>query len=258
MDESDPHAKLRHDFLERISAPDVIPVKYRNEPERLPDLVDRLDQICELRYSSKDPHFRTIVMATAKFAILAAAGISHEDRPFAEACSDYLDKRVALGPGRTPEMPPREIDNSLNEFRREYPSGKKTAFIVMRFVSSQAYSKVLEAIRTTLSEHGIVGLRADDKQYHDDLYYNILTYAYGCSFSVAVFERIETEEFNPNVSFEVGYAMAVGKQVCLLKDKTLQTLHTDLMGKLYREFDPHDPMTTIRDQLGRWISERIG
>lgn len=153
-------------------------------------------------------------------------------------------------------LPPREIEKSLQEFRRTFPSTQKTAFIIMRFSGTQAHSNVLEAIRTTLRDQGITGLRADDRQFHDDLLYNILTYVFGCTFSIAVFERIETDDFNPNVSFEVGYAMAIGKPVCLLKDRTLRTLQTDLIGKLYREFDPHDADTTIREQLGKWISER--
>ena len=67
--------------------------------------------------------------------------------------------------------------------------------------------------------------------------WNILTYIYGCRFGIAVFERIEDEAFNPNVALEVGYMMGLGKPVCYLKERTLRTLHTDLVGQLYSEFD---------------------
>ncbi|MCX5713215.1 MAG: hypothetical protein NT033_00025 [Candidatus Omnitrophica bacterium] len=89
------------------------------------------------------------------------------------------------------------------------------------------------------------GLRADDKCYHDDLFPNILTYLWGCSIGIAVFERLEADEFNPNVSLEVGYMRALGKPICLLKDKTLRTLQTDLIGKLYTPFDPQNPEGSI-------------
>ena len=78
----------------------------------------------------------------------------------------------------------------------------------------------------------------------------------GCGFGVAVFERIEAEQFNPNVSLEVGYMRALSKEVCLLKDKTLTTLQTDLLGKLYRQFDPQDPERTIPNELSRWLSDK--
>lgn len=103
---------------------------------------------------------------------------------------------------------------------------------------------------------GITAVRADDKQYHDDLLQNIQTYIYGCGFGIAVFERIEEENFNPNVSLEVGYMLALRKPVCLLKDKTLRTLHADLIGKLYRVFDPQDPLKTISSELSKWMKDK--
>ena len=63
---------------------------------------------------------------------------------------------------------------------------------------------IADAIKAALLPHGIVGLRADDKWYHQSLFPNVMTYMYGCGFGVAVFECIETEDFNPNVALEVG------------------------------------------------------
>ena len=48
----------------------------------------------------------------------------------------------------------------------------------------------------------------------------------------------------------------MGKPLCLLKDQTMTALHTDLMGKLYRQFDPHDPDGTIPPRLSRWLNDR--
>ena len=70
------------------------------------------------------------------------------------------------------------------------------------------------------------------------------------------FERIEEDDFNPNVSLEVGYLLAMQKPTCLLKDKTLRTLPTDLVGKLYKEFDPQRIDSTIPKQLKRWLTDR--
>ncbi len=41
---------------------------------------------------------------------------------------------------------------------------------------------------------------------------------------MAIYERIETQTYNPNVALEVGYLFAMRKPVCLLKDRTLDTL----------------------------------
>jgi hypothetical protein len=153
-------------------------------------------------------------------------------------------------------LPPIEIQQSLHRFRLDYPDASKVAFIMMKFGVTKAHTQIVKGISDALSSHGIVAVRADDKQYHDDLYYNIMTYLYGCGFGIAVFERIERDDFNPNVSLEVGYSLALGKEVCLLKDKTLPTLHTDLVGKLYRTFDPQDPISSISPELTKWMKDK--
>ena len=46
------------------------------------------------------------------------------------------------------------------------------------------------------------------------------------------------------------------KPVCLLKDKTLEALHTDLVGKLYRSFDALKPEDDIRRHLDKWLKDK--
>jgi len=79
---------------------------------------------------------------------------------------------------------------------------------------------------------------------------------YGCHFGIAVFDRIEADDFNPNVALEVGYMLALNKSVCLLKDRTLKALHADLVGRLYRHFDPQNILNTIPTELSKWMSDK--
>lgn len=151
--------------------------------------------------------------------------------------------------------PPIEIQTSLARFQADHPDPYRAAFILMKFSRTDAHRRIADAIKSALTPHGIDGLRADDKDYHEDLFYNVLTYLYGCGFGIAVFERIEEDDFNPNVSLEVGYLLALRKRICLLKDRTLKALQTDLIGKLYREFDPHDPLATIPAEISRWLAD---
>jgi hypothetical protein len=151
---------------------------------------------------------------------------------------------------------PPEISQSLMRFREDYPGGAVTAFLMMRFGQTRAHKEITTVIREVLSAHGIRGLRADDKYYHDDLFSNVRTYLHGCTFGIGVFERVEREDFNPNVSLEVGYLFGLGRDVCLLKDRTLQALHTDLTGRLYVGFDPQEPATTIPEPLTKWLADK--
>lgn len=151
---------------------------------------------------------------------------------------------------------PLEIAESLQRFQADYPDFRRNAFIMMKFGKTKGHDAIINAIKATLEKYSINALRADDKQYHDDLFPNVLTYIYGSRFGIAVFERLEEDDFNPNVSLEVGYMHALKKSVCLLKDKTLKTLHTDLVGKLYKIFDPQNPEATIPDELEKWLRDK--
>lgn len=154
------------------------------------------------------------------------------------------------------EEAPLHIRESLQRFRKDYPDPAAVAFILMQFRETRPHEQIVEAIKAGLAEHGITGVRADDKEYHEDLFPNVLTYMHGCGMGVAVFERIEEQVFNPNVSLEFGYMYAMRKPLCLLKDQPLTALHTDLVGKLYRSFDSYNPADTIPPQLSRWLTDR--
>jgi hypothetical protein len=154
------------------------------------------------------------------------------------------------------QQPPVEITKSLERFRSDFPDNTRLAFIMMQFGTSSTHEKILAAIKSALQAHNMVALRADERQYHDDLFYNILTYIYGTRFGIAVFERIEADTFNPNVSLEVGYMLGLGKSVCLLKERTLKMLNSDLVGKLYRPFDMQNPQKSIPPELFAWMDDK--
>jgi hypothetical protein len=152
----------------------------------------------------------------------------------------------------------RELDITpfMKEFIKDHPSNAEVGFVMMQYENTRAHKTILAMIKKTLEEVGLRGVRADDKQYSDDLLHNIRTYMHCCGFGIAVFERIEREDFNPNVSLEVGYMMALEKPVCLLKDKTLRSLHSDIVGRLYKNFDPQDIENTLPGELKKWLLDK--
>jgi nucleoside 2-deoxyribosyltransferase len=150
---------------------------------------------------------------------------------------------------------PTEVRQSLAHFKSQHPHPLRVAFLMMRLQDSAVHKTIHEVVKKTLAKNCMLALRADDHQFHKDLFWNVLTYIYGCGFGVAVFERIEEESFNPNVAFEVGYMMALGKPVCFLKERTLKALHTDLVGHLYRTFDAHRIEESMPPAIESWIAD---
>lgn len=149
-----------------------------------------------------------------------------------------------------------EIASGLEKFKTDYPTGSKTAFIVMQFGGTKLHGNIVACIKDILTKYNITALRADDKQYMDDLFPNVKVYMHACDFGIAVFDRITEDDFNPNVSLEVGYMLGMGKNVLLLKDKTLKFLPTDLTGKLYKEFDTTEIESTMPQQIEKWLLDK--
>jgi len=148
-----------------------------------------------------------------------------------------------------------QLRMEIKNFGSDYPDGK-VAFIMMKFENTAAHRAIVDEIKRVCKKHGICARRADDKQYHEDLFPNIRVYMHGCDFGIAVFERISADDYNPNVSLEVGYMLGLDKKVCLLKDKTLRELNTDLVGKLYKPFDTRDVKNTLEQVLEKWLEDK--
>lgn len=149
-----------------------------------------------------------------------------------------------------------ELASGLEKFRRDYPVGNRTAFIIMQFGDTRLHEDIVETIKNELQKHNIAALRANDKEYMDDLFPNVKVYMHACDFGIAVFDRITEDDFNPNVTLEVGYMLGMGKDVLLLKDKTLKSLSTDLTGRLYKQFDTTDVKNTLPKQIEKWLSDK--
>ena len=146
-----------------------------------------------------------------------------------------------------------ELGNDLVRFKEDHPG--TVAFIIMEFEDSQDHSDIVDAIKKICSSHGIEACRADDKEYSAELFKNIKVYMEGSDFGISVFERINSDKFNPNISLEVGYMLGLDKKVCYLKDKTMESLHSDLIGHLYKNFSTRDIYNTIKPQLEKWLSD---
>jgi hypothetical protein len=150
---------------------------------------------------------------------------------------------------------PPEITISLERLRQKYPNANKLGFLIMRFRDAKPFGRIVQVIKDTAANYDLSIVRADEHEFHPELWGNIQTFLHGCGFGISIHERIETNEHNANIGLEIGYLMAMRKPLLLLKDRTLETLQSDLAGKLYKAFDPHDPEKTVPDLLKKWFAD---
>lgn len=167
-----------------------------------------------------------------------------------------LEELIAERIADSVDLIPADIKKSSERFYKDYPEGTRTAFLIMQFTETEVHEKIISTIKDLLKQYNIAVLRADDKEYSDDLFANIKTYMHCCEFGISIFERVTEDEFNPNVSLEVGYMMGLNKPVCLLKDKTLKSLQTDLAGKLYKPINLFKIEDSIKKHLNKWLTDK--
>lgn len=216
---------------------------------------DHLEQAVAVAQYLADSRLITIEADEGTIYRITAAGIDAVEEEESQGTFDTPSTTDESDNVARVEEDPLYIHDSLRRFREDYPDPATVAFILMQFRDTKAHEEIVQAIKDGLAVHGITGVRADYKEYHEDLFPNVVTYMHGCGMGIVVFEQIEAQSFNPNVALELGYMYAMRKPLCLLKDKDLTALHSDLVGKLYREFDSYDPAGTIPPRLSRWLTD---
>lgn len=144
---------------------------------------------------------------------------------------------------------------NVDAFLQDHPDYDANVFLIMRFLGTKPLVDIETWIRDSLESGGLVAHRADDKNYHPELWSNVCTYMLACSKSVVVFEDVELREFNPNVALELGFLLALNKPCLILKEKGLPRLPIDIDGHLWREFDSRECGETIPEQVTRWLKD---
>jgi len=140
-------------------------------------------------------------------------------------------------------------------FLADHPHQERNVLLMMRFRPGHQYRSIANALRKELAICDLELLRADDKNYSDDLWENVCLYMLGCQYGVAVFEEIDTRRFNPSVALELGFMMAHNKRCLILKDSRMERMPTDIVGKLYEEFDTYDIEASLTRCARKWIHD---
>jgi protein-tyrosine-phosphatase len=160
--------------------------------------------------------------------------------------------------GRDGLLPPEfeYLTNELAAFRKQFRFIDRNVFVMMPF-QAPAADQIYNAARDAIEHYGLVALRADQRQFSPWLWWNVVTYMFGSSYGIAIYQPEGKVPFNPNVSIEAGFMLARGVPVLLLANKKLKSRPVDFSGRTFRPFDPEDIARTVHDVVSDWIEHDI-
>jgi hypothetical protein len=144
---------------------------------------------------------------------------------------------------------------------------ERNVFVMMKFPDKRSMkashlrllNDIWDAIRDEAARFGLMAHRADQRNYHDQLWENICVHIIGCKYGIAVLEDDVASELNPNVALEYGFMKALDHPVALFRSSDFQHGRADLSGKLAKEFDIVSGALrprTLRAAARNWFAEQ--
>lgn len=173
---------------------------------------------------------------------------------------------TVLGNTAHPVVPahfsPPDLLGPLREFLEAHPFDINV-FGMTRFPEEKDYDKedpvapALRMAREVCAEHGLEFHLASDRQIVDDLWGNVAAHMWASRYGIAIFENRADRGLNYNLTIEVGGMLVLGRRTALLKDKSIKSMPTDLVGKIYKSIDLDKP-STVKKALETWIKDDLG
>jgi hypothetical protein len=160
-----------------------------------------------------------------------------------------------------PSLAPPTLIEPLRAFLEKHPF-ETNVFGMTRFPSATAGSpdpvgRALELAREVCASHGLQFHLASDRAMHDDLWTNVTAHMWASKYGIGLFEDRVDRGVNHNLTIEIGGMLTTGRRCALLKDSTVPTMPTDLVGLIYKSVDLSKP-NTVSKALHAWIRSDLG
>jgi hypothetical protein len=160
-----------------------------------------------------------------------------------------------------PSLAPPELIGPLRDFFADHPFAQNV-FGMTRFPGTpedgelDPIAPALEVAREVCKAHGLQFHLASDRQIVDDLWANVAAHIWGSQYAIAFYEDRTGKGLNYNLNIEVGSTLVLGRRLAILKDKPVERLPTDLVGRIFKEVDL-DALATVAEALHRWCRDDL-
>lgn len=146
----------------------------------------------------------------------------------------------------------------ITTFEKEF-GDKEIGFLIRKFESRNDRDVLLQTVRNSFREKGLKLVDANERTFQSETWRNIKEFMDKCSFGVVVIDNFspnDENQFNPNVFLEIGYMLALGKNILILIQNSIERkLPTDVKPFLYTTFDYQDIDSQIlKTAIQKWIT----
>lgn len=203
---------------------------------------------------------------------LTPAGTSHAEALMSDMDAAALHAEMetssatVLGNTAHPVVPahlsPPDLLAPLQNFLHAHPFDNNV-FGMTRFPEkndegddADPVSPALEVAREICSAHGLEFHLASDRQIVDDLWGNVTAHMWASRYGIAFFEDRAKKGLSYNLTIEAGGMLVLGRRTALLKDESIKSMPTDLVGKIYKSVDLDKP-NTVRMAVEAWIKHDL-
>lgn len=196
---------------------------------------------------------------------LAATQVSNpatydENREFLTKAVQHWDGRINAAVEELTQYPPHlsEFFANVESFQRIAPYDS-SVFIMTAYPAGNNPEKdtelqqVIDALCDSLRESGLCPRLGKNGIHHDWIWGNTVVGMLGSRYGIAILEDRYRDELNPNVAMELGWMLALKRDVLVLKEKAFKHNRADWLGRIVAEFRwdkvQEDIPTAIRDWL---------
>lgn len=171
---------------------------------------------------------------------------------------DFASTRHTLVP---PSLAAPDVIHRVGTFLERFPF-ETNVFGMTRFPDddeevSDPVASGLSLSKRVLQDHGLSFHLASDRAISDGLWANVAGHMWASAYGVAFFEDRRGRGLNYNLVMEVGAMLMTGRRCLLLKDSSIMSMPTDLVGHIYKSVDLDDPSTVDR-AVHEWVREDLG
>lgn len=127
---------------------------------------------------------------------------------------------------------------SIEDFLVKNPF-ERNVFLMMKYRENNHH--IGEIIRSAVEGAGLKLWLASSVQITDELATNAVSCLICCKFGIALFDEPEEQQhINPNVAYELGMMHLLDRECLILKNKNV-TIQSDILAKLYKQYDSSKP-----------------